>query len=264
LLLFEESEQQNYLKNEVEKIKSVLNDPNALSEKIDPLIDIKVEYIKENFPELFGPMITASISKQIAESQDEVVNALYPVMGKLIKEYIRHEIKKLRESLKTQAEQTFSPKFIRRRVKSWVTGTSSADWQLTEINTADVENILIIDQQSGLLLGYLNEDSIVDKDAVAGLLTAIKQFGEQTLSNNQDDIREIEFGNRNLFLINFKRHYLVCFTKGIASEQFMSGIRDFLLEFSSNHLKNLPAIVTNGLVEDLSSKLKSNFESNSN
>ena len=53
--------------------------------KVNPIIQEKIEDLRKNFPEYFGDTITKTIKDQIVNSQDQVLDALYPIIGKLIK-----------------------------------------------------------------------------------------------------------------------------------------------------------------------------------
>ena len=76
----------------------------------------KIDDLKANFPEHFGDQITQSIKVQIRESQDEVVEALYPIMGKLVKKFIIAELTKLTESINQTINDKFSLTQILKRL----------------------------------------------------------------------------------------------------------------------------------------------------
>ena len=84
--------------------------------KVDPVVDEKIKDLKNNFPEYFGDTITETIKVQIRESQDEVVEALYPIMGKLVKKFIVAEITKLTENINNTINNKFSISQILKRL----------------------------------------------------------------------------------------------------------------------------------------------------
>ena len=101
LLLAEDREKFQSLSQEV-----ILRE--KLAKNISPLVDEKIEHLREKFPEYFGETITETIKVQIRDSQDEVVEALYPIMGKLVKKAIVSEITKLTESVNKTVKEKFS------------------------------------------------------------------------------------------------------------------------------------------------------------
>ncbi|WP_438976530.1 response regulator [Polaribacter sp.] len=75
-----------------ESLRDQFLEKDKIRENINPVVDEKIDDLKANFPEHFGDQITQSIKVQFRESQDEVVEALYPIMGKLVKKFIIAEI----------------------------------------------------------------------------------------------------------------------------------------------------------------------------
>ena len=134
----------------------------------------KIEDLKENFPEYFGETITETIKVQIKESQDEVVEALYPIMGKLVKKFIIAEIAKLSESINDTINNKFSVKQIIKRL--FKGNTTDAEDVLQQVFEPIIEEVFIIEKDSGLLVGNYSRGNIADKDMVSGMLTAIKSF----------------------------------------------------------------------------------------
>ena len=58
--------------------------------------------IVEVMPEKLGPTITSTLKVQIKESRDDVVQALFPIVGQMIKKYIQQEIQALSEKIDQQ------------------------------------------------------------------------------------------------------------------------------------------------------------------
>ncbi len=58
-----------------------------------------MEQFVEGIPENLGPVITSALNEQIKNSQELVVNALFPIIGKMIKKYIQQEMAILSETI---------------------------------------------------------------------------------------------------------------------------------------------------------------------
>ena len=108
LLLDEDREVSSNIKEEVEQLRAQLVSPEEINARVSPFIEDKVKYLQENFPELFGPIMAQTIKQQIADSQDEMIDALYPIIGKLIKKFISKEMERLSEQIDRQINETFS------------------------------------------------------------------------------------------------------------------------------------------------------------
>ncbi|AUC83936.1 cell envelope biogenesis protein OmpA [Polaribacter sp. ALD11] len=195
-----------------------------LSKRVVPLVDEKIEDLRKNFPEYFGDTITQTIKIQIRDSQDEVVEALYPIMGKLIKKAIFSEITKLSDSVNKTIKEKFSLKEIFTR---FLKGKKNdADVVLQEVFEPIIEEIFVIEKDSGLLSGSYTRGSIADKDMVSGMLTAIKSFAEEAFSKENQNLEDIKFDNFQLTIKNYKSIYIAIATSGVLNGEFKEAIAD--------------------------------------
>lgn len=75
-ILFEDARKRNEeLASKVNAIDEIISDREKLEPRIAPILEDQVAFLEKNFLQLFGDAITASIRKQIKESQEEVVDA---------------------------------------------------------------------------------------------------------------------------------------------------------------------------------------------
>ncbi len=186
--------------------------------KVDPIIDEKIEDFKDNFPKYFGNTITETIKVQIRESQDEVVEALYPIMGKLVKKFIVAEITKLTENINDTINNKFS---ISQILKRLFRGKSTdAEDVLQEVFEPIIEEVFVIEKDSGLLAGNYSRGNIADKDMVSGMLTAIKSFAEDAFSKESQNLEDIKFETFQLSIQNFKSIYIATATSGVIGSEF--------------------------------------------
>jgi len=215
---------ENYFLKKIEEDREkfkALSDEIVLREKVasrvDPLIDEKIEDLRENFPVYFGDTITQTIKTQIRDSQDEVVDALYPIMGKLIKKAIVSEIKKLSDSINEKVKRTFS---FKEYFKRKVSGINEGDVALQEAFKPALEEIFIIEKDSGILLGNHSTGNIANKDMVSGMLTAIKSFAEDAFAKEGQDLEDIKFETFHIALHNFNTIYIAMAISGIQTTDF--------------------------------------------
>src|SRR5690606_9375998 len=121
------------------------------------------EFIEE-IPKTLGPTITETLKEEIKNSKEQVVEALYPIMGRMIKKYVWQEIKLLSERVSTQVENSFSFRAWKRRLKAWVTGVKEHDLILSELGDASIEQVFVIEKNSGILLGNYAKTETIDKE----------------------------------------------------------------------------------------------------
>ena len=225
------------LEEDREKI-SALNQEIIASDKIaarvDPLIDAKIKDLRENFPEYFGDTITETIKVQIRDSQDEVVDALYPIMGKMVKKFIIAEITKLSENINDKVKKTFSFKGMFKRFKGRLSGVSDGDVILQDAFKPKIEEVFVIEKNSGILLGNHSTGNIANKDMVSGMLTAIKAFAEDAFSKEGQNLEDVKFETFQILLYNFKTVYVAVAASGVLNTEFKGKLTDQVNDFAED------------------------------
>ena len=229
LLLEDDREKFNALSEEIiEKEK--------FAKKVQPLVDEKIEDLRANFPKYFGETITKTINVQIRDSQDEVIEALYPIMGKLVKKFIVSEITKLSNSINQTIKDKFSFQQI---IKRFVKGKKNdADIVLQEVFEPIIEEVFVIEKDSGLLSGSYSRGKIADKDMVSGMLTAIKSFAEDAFSKENQNLEDIKFETFQLSIQNYKTIYIAIATSGVLTTEFKDQLSDNINNLSEVILRN--------------------------
>jgi hypothetical protein len=223
------------LEEDREKFDS-LNDEFA--GKVNPLIQEKIEDLRNNFPEYFGDTITETIKYQINNSQDEVIEALYPIIGKLIKKSIVSEITKLNERINKTIKETFSFQERIKRLFSKKAKISDGEIILQEVFKPIIEELFIIEKDSGLLKGNYSKGSIADKDMVSGMLTAIKSFAEDAFSKEGQNLEDIKFETFQISIHNFKTIYIAIATSGASNSAFNEEISSQITDLAEIILRN--------------------------
>jgi hypothetical protein len=153
-----------------------------------------------------------------------VVEALYPLIGILVKKFIIVEITKLSESINETMNNKFSIKQILKRLfKGKKLGGEDV---FQEAFDSFIEEVFVIEKDSGLLLGSYSRGNIADKDMVSGMLTAIKSFAEEAFSKEGQDLEDIKFETFQLSIQNFKSIYIATATSGVVNTEFKEGVFD--------------------------------------
>ncbi|MBO3698811.1 hypothetical protein [Roseivirga sp. E12] len=236
ILLEQDREDRNELAQKLEELDQQLNDKEKLEERVNPILTDQEGALKKNFSGLFGPQITESIKKQIKESQDEVVEVLYPIIGRMIKKYITSEIEKLSEKVDAQMELAFSWEGWKLRIKAWVSGTPQKDMVLSNLIEPKIEEIYVIERNSGILIGSYSKKESLDGDMVAGMLTAIKAFVEDAFSADAQELESIDYENYKVIIKSFKSFFISVVCSGGMSTAFKDKLDDQLLSFAEKVL----------------------------
>lgn len=247
-------------RSEVEALKETLNTPALLEEKMQPILNDKITYIKNNFPQEFGAIVDNAIEAKLEASKEQLLNVIYPVLGQMIKKYITHQFQIIKERIDAQLRQTFSSKGVFRLFKARVLGVKGSDLILQDVDKAMIQEVFLIQQLTGLLAGSYSRTGIIDRDMIVGMLTAIQSFAQDALNREQDKLDTINYDNYKIILYNFPQYYIAVVLSGSLSALEKGAIADRLLEFASKETDFDLTIISNDVTEKISQRLETYFK----
>ncbi|WP_346881349.1 cell envelope biogenesis protein OmpA [uncultured Algibacter sp.] len=236
ILLTDEREFSASIDQKLQTLEDTINKRKNLAEKIDPLINDKIERFVKDIPKTLGPSITQALKEEIKNSQDAVVEALFPILGKMVKRFVQHEMKLLSEKINNQLNKAFSFKRFFGRTKSKIKGVKDADLILQESSNTNIEQIIIIEKGSGIVLAEHSKTKTIDEDMVAGMLTAIKSFVEDAFKKEKQDLQYIEYELYHIHLQNFSSYYIAVIVSGAYNVLYKDLLENRLLDFASKHI----------------------------
>lgn len=231
ILLAEEKDITQSLVDKVEKLSYTLNQPRALAEKVDPLVDDKINTLVQDMPQKLSPVITQALKTEIQNSQDAVVEALFPIIGKMIKKYVSHEIKLLNDKVNAQLQEMFTFKNLMQRF--FGKKPNGVDI-INSATAASLIQVLVIEKNSGVLIANHapNQQEGVDEDLVAGMLTAIKSFVEDAFKGGDQELETLAYELYTLHIQNFYNYYIVAVVSGVYTIITKEKLENLLLNFA--------------------------------
>ena len=96
-----------------------------------------------------APLVVSTIRSEIRNSQDELAEALYPAMGRMVKDYVVSAFRDLADEINRRFEQN---RFML-RARSLLTGRPVAELAMTYAPPPKVEEIYLVRRGSGELVG---------------------------------------------------------------------------------------------------------------
>ena len=225
-------------RNEVEELKAVLNNPDQLAEKISPIVEKHLTNMKQNFPVEYNSTIESIITKKLENSQEELLDAISPVMGQMIRKYVQHQFQLLKESLDAQMNATLNQGIIG-KVRGLFGGKSQVTSEeiIANLDRPIIEEIYVIEHHSGVLMGSASRSETIDIDVIAGMLTAIKSFVEDAFKRGKEDLEMIQYGTFTILLENFHSYYIAAAVSGSMSMQERVELENDLAKFAEKELK---------------------------
>lgn len=236
ILLTDEREFASSIEKKIKILEDTINKQNNLSEKVNPIIKENLEDFIKNMPNTLGPTITSTLKQEVKNSKDEVVEALYPILGKMVKRFVQHEMKLLSEKINNQVSNTFSFKRFFKKTKSKMSGVKNADLLIQEQNNPVIEQIIVIEKGSGLVMAEASKTKMTDEDMVAGMLTAIKSFVEDAFKKEDQNLQYIEYDHYHIHIQNFSSYYIAAVISGAYNIIFKDKLEDQLLTLASKNI----------------------------
>ncbi len=238
ILLDDERQVREKIEKRISELNDQVNQRVELEKRVNPIIEEKLGDFKEEIPKTMGPAITEALKNQIANAKDDIVDALYPILGQMIKKYIQAEFQKLSERIEKQRKEVFSFSNWKNRFKNKVSGIKEADIILEDLAESKIIDILVMEEGSGILLGSYNPDSELENDMVSGMLTAIKSFVEDAFNKANEDLEVIQYETYKLIINDYPKFNVVSIVEGPVTSNFKSYLEDQINIFASNLVKS--------------------------
>ncbi|MEL6656335.1 MAG: cell envelope biogenesis protein OmpA [Bacteroidota bacterium] len=218
-------------RQELAELRHILNTREKLEERINPIIEEHLLELEQNFPDTYLQVVQKVIDRRLQQKQDELINIIYPRLGIMVRKYISDEIRMWMERLQENIRRTSHSVFWWRRRKS-------AAEIIIDNSRSIVEEVYVISHESGLLLGSASSVETVDKDMIAGMLTAIKAFVEDAFKRTDEELQGIRYGAYEIIIYNFFNYYIAIAAAGSISEQERDELADKILEFAAKELNH--------------------------
>ncbi len=130
------------------------------------------------FTHALTPPVERAITASVRQNPGPLADALFPVMGPAIRKAVAAALTGMVESLNRTLEHSLSWRSLAWRVEAMRTGKSFGEVMLLHTLVYRVEQVFLIERPSGLLLQHVTEgeEGVRDADMVSGMLTAIRDF----------------------------------------------------------------------------------------
>jgi outer membrane protein OmpA-like peptidoglycan-associated protein len=167
-----------------------------------------------------APLVVKTIKTELRNSQDEMVEALYPITGRLVKSYVASAMKDLMVKINRRLAGGSNPFML--RLRSQMTGRSVAELALAETQQLEVVELFLIRRGSGELIqhwpegpqgaGGLSNSNI----HLSGVLTAINDFAGQALKDDGGNLRSFSLDDFQMYLRGSQAYLLAAKCRGAA------------------------------------------------
>lgn len=231
---------------EIEELRRVLLKPEALVDKVSPIIaEALEEQIATSGDEIaraIAPVMGEAIRRQVYLARDDIIDALYPVIGQTINKAVSEAMRELARTVDARVRQGVRPQATARRWWARLRGVPEAEYNLRESLPFAVREIFLIQRESGLLVYHLssNPEAPADRDLVSGMLTAIRDFARDAFGAEESgELGAIEYEEQNILLEAGGAAYLAAVVSGVEPVEFREKMREVLIAIHERHYDSL-------------------------
>jgi hypothetical protein len=240
-------------------VKKVLDEKDLLADRVSPIVEEHLENMRQNFPQEYEQLVTKMIEQKLKSSQKEIVEVIYPVLGQMITKFISLQFQILKENIDKQIKETFSTKTIMDKIRYRFMGVKSSDIIIAAADVPYIEEVFVIQKNSGLLLGSAALYPTENRDAVAGMLTAIKDFVEDAFEKDREDLETINYGTYRVMLYSFPTYYFAMALSGSLSTSESENFRKSVFQFAEKTPELRSDDVDDKIQKSISEGLDSTF-----
>lgn len=241
------------------ELQEILNNKSLLSGRVNPIIEEHLDFLKHNFPKEYAKIVDRLIEQKLKDSQQQILDIVYPVMGKMITKFVNLQIQQLKEGIDAQINGIFSRQGFVKHIKNRILGVKTSDMLIAAADKPILEEIFVIERDSGLMFGSAALFPSVNRDVVAGMLTAIKSFVEDAFERDNEDLEMIQYGTYRILLQNYPFYYFALALSGTVSASESELLRGQIVDFIDKTDNLRVADVTDETQSRLSQLLEEHF-----
>jgi hypothetical protein len=187
---------------------------------------------------IIAPVLGDAIRRKIRDARDEMIEALYPIIGQTVVRAVSEAVRDLARTVDARMRSSFSPRVLWRRLQGRLSGVSSAEMALRESLPFAVAEVFLIHRETGLLLCHVSRDpeASPDRDLVSGMLTAIRDFAQDAFGRGEEgQLDEIQYGERRILIEAARHAYLAVVVDGVEPSGFRAEMRQRIIEVEHAH-----------------------------
>ena len=240
LLLSSELDLLALLEERLGALQGRVGDDAALQETLQGVI---VEVLRdagaadhERLSMILAPLMLSSLQTEIRNSRDMMVEALYPLTGRLVSAAVKNAFRDMLANLDSRVSQTLSFSNLQLRLKALFSGKSYGELVLAQSPLFRIDETLVIHRTSGLLIARVGpedeDDEDVDRDLVGSMLNAVMSLTRDAFGDDDSgELSTLEFGDAQLFVKSSPTLILVVVTRGAPPAGFATQLQELFVSF---------------------------------
>ncbi len=195
-----------YDAHDLDRLNKLIQDPETFSDEIRQLLPLSIRKMVQKGDlslDDLQPLLEEALKNSIQNNPKTLADILFPIMMPAIRKAVSEDIKQMLDKVNSTLENSFSPKRIGWRLKAIFSGKSYAEIVLSHAYIYQVKQVFLIHKNTGLLLAKVpdeHEEDVADADLVSSMLSAIKDFVQDSFQQEDSELDAINMGDFNIWL----------------------------------------------------------------
>ncbi len=223
------------LADEIQRLDA-RTEPDGLVDQLKPVMTGLVHQTIHDSPdemaEALGPVMGEAIRVQIRDSRQGMVEAIAPIIGETVQKAISDFAREMQRNIDARLHTTFDLNGVLRNIQARLRGVSPAELAMREALPFAIQELFLIQRESGLLLAHLHPGSepASDSDLISGMLTAIRDFVQDSFGKGQADkeLDEVQYGEQSIIIQSGRYAYLAVVSTGVEPPGFRARMQELV------------------------------------
>lgn len=167
------------------------------------------------------PLIEETLANSVRKDPRILAEAMFPVIAGAVRRAVASALQGMIESLNQIIETSVSFRSVGWRIEAARTGRSYGEIALLRSLLYRVEQVFLIQNDTGLLLQHVISDSVVvrDPDMISGMLTAIQNFVQDSFGAADNTLETVRVGDFTVWIQHGPQALLAGLVRGTAPIQ---------------------------------------------
>jgi OOP family OmpA-OmpF porin len=241
------------LDHRIDSIEDCL-EASPTAENVSAVLPVAVRISGRKGPDLataLEPIVELALDRSTARNRDKMANALYPLLGAIVRKYVNAAVRDAIESTNMILARALSLQGVKWRWESFRTGVPVYQIAFKHCLVFRSEHVFLVHNRTGQPLFHLSAPDAVPADqlAFAGMIGAITDFIKDAFLRNEPvGLRSIGVGE---FTVWFEEGPLASIALVIRGEP-RPFLRDRLRTVSEKLHHKCPSELENAMVDEVS------------
>ncbi len=220
-----------------------LQNPKLWEEQVSKVLPealVRRAHTDKSIQYALNPILEETFVRLVRRNPKLLVEILFPVLLPAIRRAVASLFASLTQSLNQTLDQVFSLQGLRWRLEALSTGKTFAEVVLSHTLLYRVEQVLLIQRDSGLLLAHQVAEGVNVQDGalVSGMLTAIGDFVRDSF-DPEAGLNTVNFGERVLVVEQSAQAVLAAVVRGNPPPTLQGRLQDTLSEIHTRFAEEL-------------------------